>query len=90
MERQSKETSQALWKIELESAKHLNLTPEHTLLINMVTCKIDDYSLTYDEYVKDIADYLESTDDKDPKETIKNMCNYLVQKYGKEVRSKQD
>lgn len=82
MERQSKEESQVLWKLELESAKLLQLTPEHQALIDVVTTKIEDYSLTYDEYVQDIANCLEvASDDDDPKEVIKNMCIYLTQKY---------
>lgn len=91
MERQSKEESQIMWKLELETAKRLDLTPEHSALIKLVTTKIEDYTLTYDEYVKDIADYLETApDDVEPREVIKNMCNYLIQKYGgEEVRSEQ-
>lgn len=91
MERQSKEESQALWKLERESAKLLELTPEHKALIDAVSSKIDDYSLTYNEYVQDIASYLEKiTSDEDPREMIKNMCIYLTQKYnGQEVRSEQ-
>lgn len=91
MERQSKEESQVMWKLELETAKRLDLTPEHSALIALVTTKIEDYTLTYDEYVKDVADYLETaSDDELPREVIKNMCNYLIQKYGgKEVRSGQ-
>ena len=91
MGRQSKEESQALWKLELESAKHLNLTEEHATLIEIVTNKIEDYTLTYVEYLQDITDYLGTvSEDADPKETIKNMCNYLIQKYGEEIRSEQD
>ena len=91
MERQSKEESQTLWKLELESAKTLELTAEHAELIRIVTNKIDDYSLTYVEYLQDITDYLGTIgEDADPRETIKNMCNHLIQKYGKEVRSEQD
>lgn len=92
MERQSKEESQMLWRLELESAKHLDLTPEHQALVDVVTKKIEDYTITYDEYVSDIADYLQSASDEDePKEVIKNMCNHLIQKYGsEEVRSEQD
>lgn len=91
MGRQSKEESQILWKLELEAANALELTVEHAELINVVTKKIDDYSLTYVEYLQDITDYLDKVDDSDPKETIKNMCNYLIKKYGsKEVRSEQD
>ena len=92
MERQSHEESKALWKLELDSAKNLKLTPEHQKLVDLVTKKIEDYSLTYCEYVTDIADYLEQqSDDLEPKEVIKNMCNHLIQKYGsEEVRSEQD
>lgn len=91
MARQSKEESQIMWKLELETAKRLDVTPEHSALIKLVTTKIEDYTLTYDEYVKDVADYLASaSDDALPREVIKNMCNYLIQKYGsKEVRSEQ-
>ena len=91
MVRQSKEESQVMWKLELESAKRLELSAEHSELIALVTTKIEDYTLTYEEYVKDIADYLESASEGiEPKEVIKNMCNYLIQKYGgKEVRSEQ-
>lgn len=91
MERQSKEESQIMWRMELETAKRLDLAPEHSALIRLVTTKIEDYTLTYDEYVKDIADYLETASDNElPREVIKNMCNYLIQKYGgKEVRSEQ-
>lgn len=82
MTRQSKEESQVMWKLELETAKNLELTPEHSQLIAVVTAKIEDYTLTYDEYVKDIADYLETASEGiAPKEVIKNMCNYLIQKY---------
>lgn len=92
MERQSKEESRMLWRLELESAKMLDLTPEHSELIKVVTKKIEDYSLTYEEYLSDIAEYLQSaSDDEQPKEVIKNMCNHLIQKYGsEEVRSEQD
>ena len=92
MERQSKEESQVLWKQELESASKLELTPEHKQLVDLVTVKIEDYSLTYNEYVEDIAAYLMTANDvDDPKEVIKNMCNYLIEKYnGEEVRSEQD
>ena len=92
MERQSKEESQILWKLELDSAEKLALTPEHQALIDVVTKKIEDYSLTYYEYVEDIAAYLlQLPHDVDPKEAIKTMCNHLIEKYGsEEVRSEQD
>lgn len=92
MERQSHEESKVLWKLELESAKNLTLTPEHKKLVNIVTKKIEDYSLTYYEYVEDIASYLQQLPhDVDPKEAIETMCNHLIEKYGsEEVRSEQD
>lgn len=91
MERQSHEESKVLWKLELESAKNLTLTPEHQKLVDIVTKKIEDYTLTYDEYLVDILDFLKgASDDIGPKEVIKNMCNQLIEKYGKEVRSEQD
>ena len=49
MERQSHEESKVLWKLELESAKDLTLTPEHQKLVDIVTKKIENYSLTYEE-----------------------------------------
>lgn len=95
MKRQNKEESQALWKLELESAKGLTLTPEHQKLVNIVTKKIEDYTLTYEEYIHDIASYLSVVNDnkqeENPKTIVKNMCNHLIQKYGsEEVRSEQD
>lgn len=92
MERQPHEESKILWKLELESAKMLELTPEHQKLVNVVTKKIEDYTLTYAEYLLDITNYLEGVlDDAEPKEVIKNMCNHLIDKYGsEEVRPEQD
>ena len=92
MERQSHEESKVLWKLELDSAEKLTLTPEHQKLIDLVTKKIENYSLTYYEYIEDIAAYLQQLPhDVDPKEAIKTMCNHLIEKYGsEEVRSEQD
>ena len=92
MARQSKEESQVLWALESASAEKLPLTPEHQKLVDLVTKKIEDYSLTYYEYVEDIAAYLyHLPHDVDTKEAIKTMCNYLIEKYGsEEVRSEQD
>ena len=94
MERQSHEESKVLWKLELESAKNLKLTPEHQKLVDIVTKKIDDYSLTYTEYVQDIADYLSVENDngqeEDAKTIIKNMCNHLIQKYGHQKTESED
>lgn len=91
MERQSHEESKVLWKLELESAKNITLTPEHQKLVDIVTKKIEDYSLTYEEHLVDITNFLKDTEDDEPKEVIKNMCNHLIQKYGsEEVRSEQN
>ena len=92
MERQSHEESKVLWKLELASAEKLTLTPEHQKLVDVVTKKIEDYSLTYEEYLVDITNFLKDvSEDAEPKEVIKNMCNHLIQKYGsEEVRSEQD
>lgn len=91
MERQSHEESKVLWKLELESAKDLKLTPEHQKLVDVVTKKIEDYTLTYEEYLVDITNFLkDASEDAEPKEVIKNMCNHLIDKYGEEVRSEQD
>ena len=92
MERQSHEESKVLWALELASAEKLKLTPEHKKLVDVVTKKIEDYSLTYYEYVEDIAAYLQQLPhDVDPKEAIETMCNYLIKKYGsEEIRSEQD
>lgn len=92
MERQSHEESKVLWTLELASAEKLTLTPEHKKLVDIVTKKIEDYSLTYYEYVEDIAAYLQQLPhDIDPKEAIETMCNHLIEKYGsEEVRSEQD
>ena len=92
MERQSHEESKVLWKLELASTEKLTLTPEHKKLVDIVTKKIEDYSLTYYEYVEDIAAYLQQLPhDIDPKEAIETMCNHLIEMYGsEEVRSEQD
>ena len=92
MERQSHEESKVLWTLELASAEKLTLTPEHKKMVDIVTQKIEDYSLTYYEYVEDIAAYLQQLPhDIDPKEAIETMCNHLIEKYGsEEVRSVQD
>ena len=82
MERQSHEESKVLWKLELDSAEKLTLTPEHQKLVDIVTKKIEDYSLTYYEYIEDIAAYLQQLPHNvDPKEAIKTMCNHLIEKY---------
>ena len=64
-------------------------------MIKVVSAKIEDYSLTYNEYIEDIAEYLEkineSETEESPKDIVKNMCNHLIEKYGiEEVRSEQD
>lgn len=91
IQRQSKEESQALWQLELDSAKNVQLSAEHMTLLAIVNRKIEDYSLTYVEYVGDIADYLDKAKDEEPKVVIANMINHLIEKYGnsEEVRSEQ-
>ena len=91
MERQSHEESKVLWKLELESAEKLALTLEHQKLVDIVTKKIEDYSLTYEEYLVDITNFLKDTsEDAEPKEVIKNMCNHLIQKYGHQETESED
>ena len=91
MERQLHEESKVLWKLELESAEKLILTPEHKKLVDIVTKKIDDYSLTYCEYVEDIAAYLQQLPhDIDPKEAIEAVCNHLIKKYGHQKTESKD
>ena len=91
MERQPHEESKVLWKLELDSAEKLTLTPEHQKLIDLVTKKIEDCSLTYYEYIEDIAAYLyQLPHDVDPKEAIKTMCNHLIEKYGHQETESED
>ena len=91
MERQPHEESKVLWKLELESAKDLTLTPEHKKLVDIVTKKIEDYSLTYEEYLVDITNFLkDASEDAEPKEVIKNMCNRLIQKYDHQETESED
>lgn len=92
MERQSHEESKVLWQLELDSAKNIQLSAEHMTLLAIVNKKIEDYSLTYAEYVEDIADYLAKAEDGEPKVIVANMINHLIEKYGnsEEVRSEQD
>lgn len=82
MERQSHEESKVLWQLELDSAKNVQLSAEHMTLLAIVNRKIEDYSLTYAEYVGDIADYLAKAEDEEPKVVIANMINHLIEKYG--------
>ena len=94
IQRQSKEESQALWQLELDSASKIELSAEHMTLLAIVNRKIQDYTLTYAEYVNDIAEYLQSADGTlEPKTVIDEMIKYLTNKYGtdsEEVRSEQD
>lgn len=92
MGRQSHEESKVLWQLELDSAKNIQLSAEHMTLLAIVNKKIEDYTLTYAEYVEDIADYLANAEDGEPKVIVANMINHLIEKYGnsEEVRSEQD
>lgn len=93
MERQSHEESKTMWKLELASAEQLQLTELHKQLMNVISPKIEDYTLTYEEYMEDVAAFiLASSDEEDAKTVVENMCNFLIQKYNgsEEVRSEQD
>lgn len=90
MERQSHEESKVLWQLELDSAKNIQLSAEHMTLLAIVNKKIEDYSLTYAEYVEDIADYLAKAEDGEPKVIVTNMINHLIEKYGHQETESED
>lgn len=87
MERQSKEDSLALWKFEKNNTKRLgsNISEELRELMEVADKKINDYSLTYNEFLDDILEGLAKLKDTDNIETrrlqIKGLYNCLTNKY---------
>ena len=60
MERQSKEDSLALWEFEKNNVKQFgsNISEELKELMEVADKKINNYSLTYNEFVDDILEGL--------------------------------
>lgn len=60
MERQSKEDSLALWEFEKNNVKQFgsNISEELKELLEVADKKINNYSLTYNEFVDDILEGL--------------------------------
>jgi hypothetical protein len=87
MERQSKEDSLALWEFEKNNAKRFepNISEELKELMEVADKKINNYSLTYNEFMDDILEGLAKLKDTDNIETrqlqIKGLYNYLTNKY---------
>lgn len=87
MERQSKEDSLALWEFEKNNTKRLgsNISEELRELMEVADKKINDYSLTYNEFLDDILEGLAKLKDTDNIETrrlqIKRLYNCLTNKY---------
>lgn len=87
MERQSKEDSLALWEFEKNNTKRLgfNISEELRELMEVADKKINDYSLTYNEFLDDILEGLAKLKDTDNIETrrlqIKGLYNCLTNKY---------
>lgn len=87
MERQSKEDSLALWESEKNNTKRLgsNISEELRELMEVADKKINDYSLTYNEFLDDILEGLAKLKDTDNIETrrlqIKGLYNCLTNKY---------
>lgn len=87
MERQSKEDSLALWEFEKNNVKQFgsNISEELKELMEVADKKINNYSLTYKEFVDDILEGLAKLKDTDSIETrqlqIKGLYNYLTNKY---------
>ena len=63
MERQSHEESKVLWTLELASTEKLTLTPEHKKLVDIVTKKIEDYSLEQKQIIPkvEVKDYTQNS-----------------------------
>lgn len=87
MERQSKEDSLALWEFEKNNVKQFgsNISEEPKELMEVADKKINDYSLTYNEFLDDILEGLAKLKDTDNIETrrlqIKGLYNCLTNKY---------
>lgn len=87
MERQSKEDSLALWEFEKNNTKRLgfNISEELRELMEVADKKINDYSLTYNEFLDDILEGLAKLKDTDNIEIrrlqIKGLYNCLTNKY---------
>lgn len=87
MERQSKEDSLALWEFEKNNVKQFgsNISEELKELMEVADKKINDYSLTYNEFLDDILEGLAKLKDTDNIETgrlqIKGLYNCLTNKY---------
>lgn len=79
MERQSKEDSLALWEFEKNNTKRLGSNISEELR------ELNDYSLTYNEFLDDILEGLAKLKDADSIETrqlqIKGLYNCLTNKY---------
>lgn len=87
MERQSKEDSLALWEFEKNNVKQFgsNISEELKELMEVADKKINDYSLTYNEFLDYILEGLAKLKDTDNIETrrlqIKGLYNCLTNKY---------
>lgn len=87
MERQSKEDSSALWEFEKNNVKQFgsNISEELKELMEVADKKINNYSLTYNEFMDDILGGLSKLKDTDSIETrqlqIKGLYIYLTNKY---------
>lgn len=87
MERQSKEDSLALWEFEKNNVKQFGskISEELKELMEVTDKKINNYSLTYNEFMDDILEGLAKLKDTDSIETrqlqIKGLYNYLTNKY---------
>lgn len=87
MERQSKEDSLALWEFEKNNVKQFgsNISEELKELMEVADKKINDYSLTYNEFLDDILEGLAKLKDTDNIKTrrlqIKGLYNCLTNKY---------
>ena len=84
MERQSKEDSLALWEFEKNNVKQFGSKISEELM-EVADKKINNYSLTYNEFMDDILEGLAKLKDTDSIETrqlqIKGLYNCLTNKY---------